>query len=323
MSGRPQYESVPTDGQYTNGAGGGGQQGGFMGAAASMFGTHPAQGQYELHGAPDAAYGQPMQADAQGLVGHRGGPPASATLKNMQTTHGLNMVCFAASVGIIVGAFFCSFVFFFDFSPVDYVNMTYIMMFGVIMGILDTPFFKTIKMVVQAKEAIGKYVNILTRVTGKGIAFVFLGSSLLSAMFANYELISNPFMTFFGTITNVSIILVGIMCITIGTMKSQKLNRAQKQLVSNFEKKFPDYAHTYRGEARHEYAGGGLTPEEFNAMCKDLTGFQWEDTDLKLIFNALNTNPAWRSTDSSTRSGEPMIPFADLKEWVYNGLVWL
>merc|ERR1719464_1078351 len=97
----------------------------------------------------------------------------------------MNLVFFAGACCLILGSFVGFLVSFFRFELdllTDVIEMAYIFMFGVILAVLDTPFFKTIKAMGDFKMYIGKYVNILTRVTGKGLAFLFLGSDLFCVL---------------------------------------------------------------------------------------------------------------------------------------------
>merc|ERR1712151_684716 len=163
----------------------------------------------------------------------------------------------------------------------------------------------------MGKMYIGKYVNLLTRVTGKGVTFVFVGSCLFSGMWDNLQ---GGFMLFLAVVLCLFPTVVGFISIVIGIMKSQKLSKARKHVaLGALEQRYDQWAQTYRG------AMGGLTPAEFNGLTMENGGFRWEDADLKLIFNALVSNPAWRINSSPQQSGaprtvadEPKIPKEDL-----------
>merc|ERR1719414_469712 len=100
-------------------------------------------------------------------------------------------------------------------------------------------------------------------------------------------------------------------------MKSHKLSKARKHLESaNIDMRYDGWAKTYRGPH------GGLTPAEFNTMTMEY-GLKWEDPDLKLIFNALVSDPAWRINSANNQGSEPRIPKEDLINWVQGGTVWL
>merc|ERR1711920_129050 len=76
---------------------------------------------------------------------------------------------------------------------------------------------------------------------------------------------------------------VGLAAIVVGAVKSKKLKNAQD-------------------------------------LLKDVTSIHWEDADLKLIFDALVSNPKWRMSAASQSAGrqqdETKIPKEDLLNWV-------
>lgn len=245
----------------------------------------------------------------------------------------MNLVFFAGACCLIVGSFIGFCIAFFRPQLVDVIEMAYIFMFGVILAVLDTPFFKTIKAMGDFKMYIGKYINILTRVTGKGLAFLFLGSDLFCVLWElggddpkNPES-SHVAIKVFAVLACFIPVVVGLAAIVIGIMKSWKLQKARKhiEMSGTLETRYDHWAQTYRDSQ------GGLTPLEFNQLTMDNGGFKWEDADLKLIFNALVSNPAWRGVPGSTQGGpggrssadEPKIPKEDLMSWVKGGMVFL
>merc|ERR1712050_677533 len=135
----------------------------------------------------------------------------------------------------------------------------------------------------------------------------------------------SPAMRFFAVVLCLFPTGVGVIAIVIGIMKSQKLSKARKHIaMSALDQRYDQWANTYRG------AMGGLTPAEFNGLTMENGGFKWEDADLKLIFNALVSNPAWRinspaqyNAGGATTGEDPKIPKEDLMAWVRGGVVWL
>lgn len=219
----------------------------------------------------------------------------NASLRGMQTTTSMNLVFFGAAGCVMFAACIAGIALLYSLELVDFLQMCYLFMFGAVLAVLDTPFFKTIKAMGDLKMYIGKYVNLLTRVTGKGVTFVFVGSALFSAMWDNLE---GGFMLFLSVVLCAFPTAVGFIAIVIGIMKSQKLSKARKHVAMGaLEQRYDQWAQTYRG------ATGGLTPAEFNGLTMENGGFKWEDADLKLIFNALVSNPAWRINSASQYQG--------------------
>mmetsp|Transcript_39384 Transcript_39384/g.89530 ORF Transcript_39384/g.89530 Transcript_39384/m.89530 type:complete len:309 (-) Transcript_39384:173-1099(-) len=278
-------------------------QGGY-GGYQQQGGYPPQQGGYPQQGA------YPQQ------------PNAANSLRS-QTTTSMNLVFFAAACCVMVGSFIGGINLFFKFELVDFLGCCYLFIFGAILAVLDTPFFKTIKAMGDLKMYIGKYIEFLTRVTFKGVTFMFLGSSFFATMWDN-----NPgdfFMRFLAVVLGLVPFAVGCVALVIGVMKSQKLEKARRHLeMSNIDQRYDQWAQTYRGQL------GGLTPTEFNGLTMENGGFKWEEPDLKLIFQALVKNPSWKinaaaQTNAGGRvpSDEPKIPKEDLLEWVKGGLVLL
>jgi len=241
----------------------------------------------------------------------------------MNVTSDWSVAFFMAAVSVMLGAFVGAICLFFSFELVDFLEMSYLFIFGGVLALMDTPCFKAMKTVKDHREYFSKYVNLLTRVTGKGITFLFLGTSLFSSMWDNLEGAGLEFLAFVLCLLPV---LVGLAALVIGFIKSSKLNRARAQMVqaeTDLAMIYNQYARTYPGEQ------GGLIMLEFNDLTNKFAGIKWEDADLKLIFNALVSNPAWRPSNVSAQSqyGQTVemakIPREDLVAWVRGGMVWL
>jgi len=302
------YSQPPQQGNYDQQplmGPGGGYPPGSGGSYPPQQGNYPPQGGFQQGG------GYPPQ------MGYPSGAPANS-LKQMQTTTSMNLVFFGAACCIILGAFISGLSLLCSWEWVDCLECCYLVIFGGILAVLDTPFMKTIKIMGDLKMYIGKYIQLLTRVTGKGITFLFLGSSLFTVMVDNLE---GGFMIFLAVVLCFFPVVVGFAAIVIGIMKSQKLAKARHLLSQGaIEHRYLQWAQTYQGPQ------GGLTPTEFNSLTMENGGFKWEDADLKLIFNALVSNPAWRiNAQNSGRpmDSEPKIPKEDLMSWVRGGMVWL
>mmetsp|Transcript_57241 Transcript_57241/g.69949 ORF Transcript_57241/g.69949 Transcript_57241/m.69949 type:complete len:313 (+) Transcript_57241:78-1016(+) len=299
--------------------------------------TQPAGGPYggspyDSRGGYPQGGGYPIQGNysPQQAPFNQGGPGGNQQ-QNAQTPKGAfsinpdwSIYFFVAACSTMLGAFIGGLCLFFSFELVDFLEMCYILLFGGVLALMDTPCFKTVKTVKDHREYFSKYVNILTRVTGKGIAFLFLGCSLFSTMWDNLESSGLKFLAF---VLCMIPIIVGIAALVIGFIKSQKLNKVRAVFAQEGENHisaiYQQYARTYGGPQ------GGLTMLEFGEVTYKTVQFRWEDTDLKLIFNALVSNPAWRTNQTNFSSyGQQQvemakIPKEDLVGWVNGGIVWL
>uniref|UniRef100_A0A7S2P2U6 Uncharacterized protein n=1 Tax=Zooxanthella nutricula TaxID=1333877 RepID=A0A7S2P2U6_9DINO len=213
---------------------------------------------------------------------------------------------------IVTGAMVGGIALFFSLETVDFLQMTYLTLFGFVLAILDTPFLKSVKIVTESRMYVGKYVQFVTRVTGKGVTLVFLGSALFMTMWDNVE---GAFMEFLAVVLCLFPTVVGLCAIAIGLLKSSKLDKARRMLETTIDQRYNHFAQTYHGPQ------GGLTMAEFNAMTMENGGYKFEPLDLKLVFNALVSNPSWRGGPMG--NDDWVIPRQDLWEWVKGGIVLL
>eukprot|EP00931_Biecheleriopsis_adriatica_P086641 TRINITY_DN61263_c0_g1_i1.p1 TRINITY_DN61263_c0_g1~~TRINITY_DN61263_c0_g1_i1.p1 ORF type:complete len:328 (+),score=68.34 TRINITY_DN61263_c0_g1_i1:87-1070(+) len=325
---------------YTQGhgqeQGGEGQYGGYGGS----------QGGHDQYGAPPTQYDQGHAANpnySQGGYGpagsyppgnqpgnydmYQGGMPqsaqgAQASLLQKSATPEWGVAFFAAACSIMLGALIGGITLFFSFELVDFIEMCYMFCFAGVLAVLDTPCFKSLKAVKDYQEYFTKYVNLLTRVTGKGITFIFLGCALFSGMWDNLEGVPLLFISFVLCLLPV---VLGFVAVAVASIKSWKLNKAKLALLAdlnNVPMLYEQYARTYPGQL------GGLTQLEFNDLTNKFAGMKWETSDLKLIFNALVSNPAWRTGNSAGGMGnQPVemakLPKEDFLSWVKGSMVWL
>jgi len=244
----------------------------------------------------------------------------TTSLTTMSTGNRMNDVGFASACCIIMGAFCSSTYLLFDFKLVDCLQMLYIAAVGCAMAVDDTPFLKTIRAVVDAKTYLCKYAQFVTRLTGKGVTLIFLGSALFMSM---WDAVDSMFMKFLAILFCAFPTTVGFFCVAIGVLKSAKLDRARRKLQTVVEEKYDDFSRTYPGPS------GGLTMAEFNMATLEHGGLKFEPLDLRLIFRALVSNPTWASSPVSAEGGytnlnsDLKLPKSDLIDWVRGGMVFL
>lgn len=223
----------------------------------------------------------------------------------MSSTNPMNLIWFAAACCIILGSIIAFIAEIFSFEIVDAMEMVYLCLFGLVLAILDTPFFTNIKFVPDTRFAICKYFALVQRVTGKGIVYVFLGSTLWAAMWVNLE---STFLKFLSIILGIIVVLVGAGSVLIGIMKSRNLDLVRKRL---HEEGANSLGQMYEMHARMNPAAG-ITQEEFKKMTPYARGVQFESSDIKLIFNALSSNPR-----------RDVISRQDLDMWVNGSMVFI
>lgn len=206
---------------------------------------------------------------------------------------------FGAALCVMVGALISFLNLVFSLEWVDALEMAYLFFFGVLLATVDTPLFTSMMLVTHIRQSVNRFVAVLTRVTGKGFVYMFLGCTLWSSMYSNLE---GFFFQFLAFLLGGVIFLTGLISVGLGVMKSRNLNRVRAELRKDTGG--TNLQQLYSSHARLNPTTG-LTPEEFNRMSPYARGVQFEATELKFIFNALSSDP-----------NRMFISFQDLQEWV-------
>jgi len=260
------------------------------------YGNNPNQMQQPGgYGAPPGAGGYPPAAPGA----YPGGPapPGGPAARGMSSTNPMNLIWFAAACSVMVGASISCVALLFSLEWVDALEMAYLFMFGMLLAVLDTPLFNQVQIVAELRTAIGKYIALLQRVTGKGAAYIFLGCALWSSMYANVE---GGFMKFLSVMIGLFVVLIGCFSLAIAILKSRNLNLVRLEL----RKEPMSLKQMYDMHAKMNPMAG-ITQEEFKKMTPYARGVSFEAPDIKLIFNALSTNPR-----------RDVISLDDLNSWV-------
>eukprot|EP00747_Dinoflagellata_sp_TGD_P166681 gnl/TRDRNA2_/TRDRNA2_189842_c0_seq1.p1 gnl/TRDRNA2_/TRDRNA2_189842_c0~~gnl/TRDRNA2_/TRDRNA2_189842_c0_seq1.p1 ORF type:complete len:262 (+),score=44.28 gnl/TRDRNA2_/TRDRNA2_189842_c0_seq1:107-892(+) len=237
------------------------------------------QGNMPMGGNPEQ---QPMME--QGYAGQPGGGPQKMPAA---TTSSMNLMWFGAACCVMVGGFLGCFILLFQFQLIDTICQVYIFFFGGVLAVLETPFFKAIKIVPDLQRAIHNQCHALTRVTGKGICFLFVGSLLWASWFNN---MSTGFAETIAVLLGLVICGVGIFSTLVGVKKSYDINTVR----IHFKKDGPQMVPQAVDAIYQRYAQVsqyGLTPAEFGTMVRDIRGSAFESADLNLIYNALSGHP--------------------------------
>jgi len=210
---------------------------------------------------------------------------------------------FGASLCVMVGAMISFVNELFSLVWVDALEMAYLFLFGLLLATVDTPLFSTFNVVNTVRHGVNRFVAILTRVSGKGVVYMFLGCTLWSSMFSNLE---GGFLLFLAVLLGVLIFFTGIVSLVLGISKSRNLNLVRLELHKheNVQQMYDSHAKT-----KPEL---GLTSEEFNKMSPYLRGVSFEGSDLKFIFNALSSDPS-----------RNFISIHDMRDWVSGGMVFI
>jgi hypothetical protein len=192
---------------------------------------------------------------------------------------------------------------FFSLEWVDALEMIYMFIFGGLMATLDMPVLGAQQPFKDIRTGICKYIAILQRVTGKGVAYIFLGCALTSSMWANLK---NNFLLFLTVLIGLFVVCVGLFSLVVAVIKSRNLNLVRQELRLDGAASLSD---AYAKHAKQN-PQIGLNQEEFKTLTPYARGVQFESADIKLIFNALSTNPR-----------REYISIDDLQSWVLGDMM--
>jgi len=187
---------------------------------------------------------------------------------------------------------------------IDALEMAYLFCFGVLLAVVDTPLCTSMAFVPHVHNTVNRFVAILTRVTGKGFVYMFLGCTLFSSMWAKLTGAVYLFLAFFLC---VFIFLTGIISMLLGFAKSRNLNQVRTALSK--DEKFAD---KFKQFARLD-PNTGLSPEEFQKLSISLPQqIRFDASDLKFVFGGLSSDPS-----------RMFISLDDFNQWVTGGMIFI
>jgi hypothetical protein len=243
-----------------------------------------------------------------------GGPPSPMGSMNGAKVKGFSQLAapspwtfmwFGAAICVMVGSIISLVEEIFSLEWVDALEMAYLFLFGALLAIVDTPLFTSLHIVIHIRQACNRFLAIVTRVTGKGVVYMFLGCTLWSSMWTNLE---DGFMLILAFFLGIFIFFTGIISVLLGLCMSKNLNVVRAQLKKEgvvLKDQFEKFARANR-EA-------GLTAEEFERMSVSLPQpTRFEGSDLKLVFSGISSDP-----------NRTFISQQDLENWVYGGMIFI
>jgi len=187
---------------------------------------------------------------------------------------------------------------------IDALEMAYFVLMGILMAIVDTPFFNSSALFTHIHQGVNRFLAILIRVTGKGVVFMFLGCTLFSSMWNNLEGVVNEALALF---LGPTIVLIGLISVLIGLVKSRNLNAVRTALGRN-----EDLQQVYARFARSN-PNTGLTADEFEKLSLALPQqVTFGSNDMMFVFGAISSDPS-----------RMFISENDLTQWVRGGLIFI
>lgn len=249
---------------------------------------------------------------------HGGAPPGAhippAALSQNPHAKGYNMAAmnyvypwsfmwFGASLCVMTGAVISFVNFVVSLQWVDGLEMAYLFFFGLLLATIDTPLCPTFQFVSTIRQGVHRFVALLTRMTGKGVVYMFLGCTLCSAMWSNTK---DAFLLLLAVILGSLIFAAGLISVFLGICKSVNLNHVRIEL-----QKHQNAGQMYDTHAKTN-PGMGMTKEEFNKMAQYLRGVSFEGTDLNFVMNCLSTDP-----------NRQFLTRLDIEDWAQQGMVFV
>jgi len=145
------------------------------------------------------------------------------------------------------------------------------------MVILDAPIppqtLHTWKHTMGLRQSIFKFLLFLTRFTGRGFWYLFLGSMIWAALY------DHPTCQVLGAIMSIVSCVVGIAAPVFGFMLSWKLDRVRKQIQQQ------------PGDPMQGCPPSGFSKVQFELFCKDKDNtVVFTDQELDYVINGLSLN---------------------------------
>merc|ERR1719335_414997 len=137
------------------------------------------------------------------------------------------------------------------------------------MFVLDAPL--NFKFVQEAKSHINKYAKFLTRLSGRGVWFIFLGTMTFATLW------ENSISYFLAVVLGFFVFGVGVASTVIGVVKSRKLEKVRLTVYQHKQK--GGLAQLFQQHAKNSPTMG-LTQQEFNEMCGSLRGVAFSPDEL-------------------------------------------
>merc|ERR1719379_3397967 len=209
-------------------------------------------------------------SSTQPMMGGGGAPPGGMGQQKFKLEWKLAFfvgACFAVGAGVI-GVLDLAF---FAFAPFDLINELYLLVFGVLMLTIDFPVPHP--KVREYKLTIYKYLLFMTRFTGRGFWYLFLGTMIFASL---WDLNISPFLGFF---LGGYVVILGGASIFFGVQKSMKLEAVRKSVMQRSNS---------GGGPGDMCPPAGLPPPQFNEMANSLCGKKFDEEELHYIVDALS-----------------------------------
>jgi len=146
------------------------------------------------------------------------------------------------------------------------INQAFLIIFGMFLAVIDMPDGFTIKAVKELKDMIFKHFLFMTRFTGRGIWYLFLGCSIYTSLDTEFFAV--------GLIFGLYVACLGISSIIFGIKKTLALENYRQAIKMRED---PDMC-----------PAGGWSKEDFRKNAGAHQGQTWDDEMMGYVLNALS-----------------------------------
>lgn len=183
----------------------------------------------------------------------------------------------------------------FEFAPCSFLSEIFLLFFGLLMLVLDMPVSDPIAYMGAVRYHIFKFFLFLTRFTGRGLWYCFLGTMIWSAL---WDLNISWFL---GFCMGLYVILLGIVSMVYGFQLSFKLDNVRKSILEHdaTPPKCPDGGFSRQQFKEVVLMGGGAS---------DKPG-KFSEDEVDYIMNGLSFTP----------NNDGMITLDEYLYWIQPG----
>eukprot|EP00811_Abedinium_folium_P003104 NODE_12856_length_1199_cov_13.673507.p1 GENE.NODE_12856_length_1199_cov_13.673507~~NODE_12856_length_1199_cov_13.673507.p1 ORF type:complete len:230 (-),score=75.87 NODE_12856_length_1199_cov_13.673507:372-1061(-) len=175
--------------------------------------------------------------------------------------------CCVVAAGVIALLYL---VFSLSWAPIAFVNVIFMLGFGLLMMVLDYPAPIPAPALAKTRNHIYKFFLFMTRFTGRGVWYIFLGTMIF---FCLWDLKISKFI---GFMLGFPVIVLGIACVVVGVQLSNKLNQVRLSLS--------------QGDAHSMCPERGISTVQFGELASK-ANVNFSKDELDYVINALSESP--------------------------------
>jgi len=163
-------------------------------------------------------------------------------------------------------------IFTFSWAPFSFTAQVFMLFFGLLMLVLDFPVPHPGAHLALVRNSIYKYLLFMTRFTGRGIWYTFLGTMIFGALF------DLNISWFFGVLLGGYVGVLGLVTMCYGVALSRKLNGVRLAIQEQ--------------GAPPQCPDRGFSKQGFKELAQHVNHTEFSDDELDYIFNGLSFTPS-------------------------------